>query len=44
MIATTSSKEKAEILKKLGADHVINYKKTSNWGAEAEKDYEWRGR
>ncbi|KAL4890988.1 hypothetical protein BDV59DRAFT_76238 [Aspergillus ambiguus] len=32
VIATTSSAEKAEKLKKLGADHVINYKTNPNWG------------
>ncbi|KAJ4129468.1 hypothetical protein NW765_016341 [Fusarium oxysporum] len=32
VIATTSSDEKAERLKQLGADHVINYKKYPNWG------------
>jgi NADPH:quinone reductase-like Zn-dependent oxidoreductase len=37
VIATTNSKEKAETLKKLGADHVINYKETPNWGEEAAK-------
>lgn len=37
VIATTSSAEKAETLKKLGADHVINYKETPNWGEEAKK-------
>jgi len=37
VIATTSSKEKAETLKKLGAQHVINYKETPEWGAEAKK-------
>lgn len=35
VIATTSSKEKEELLKKLGADHVINYKETPNWGETA---------
>ncbi|KAM0272227.1 hypothetical protein ACHAQH_008787 [Verticillium albo-atrum] len=35
VIATTSSSAKAEILKKLGADHVINYKENPNWGDEA---------
>jgi NADPH:quinone reductase-like Zn-dependent oxidoreductase len=35
VIATTSSAEKAEILKKLGADHVINYKDEPNWGEKA---------
>ncbi|KAF2232275.1 NAD(P)-binding protein [Viridothelium virens] len=37
VIATTSSAEKAEILKKLGADHVINYKQDLNWGESAKK-------
>lgn len=37
VIATTSSKEKGEILRKYGADHVINYKETPNWGEEAVK-------
>lgn len=37
VIATTSSKEKAETLKKLGADHVINYKEDPNWGETARK-------
>ncbi|CAN9307739.1 unnamed protein product [Alternaria alternata] len=37
VIATTSSAEKAKILKKYGADHVINYKETPNWGEEAAK-------
>ncbi|KAI9649540.1 hypothetical protein NHQ30_002120 [Ciborinia camelliae] len=35
VIATTSSKSKAAKLKKLGADHVINYKTTPEWGAHA---------
>lgn len=37
MIATTSSAQKAEKLKKLGADHVINYKDDVNWGETARK-------
>lgn len=37
VIATTSSAEKAATLKKLGADHVIIYKETSDWGAAARK-------
>lgn len=37
MIATTSSAEKAEKLKKLGADHIINYKTDANWGETARK-------
>ncbi|KAH7116037.1 hypothetical protein B0J11DRAFT_115728 [Dendryphion nanum] len=36
VIATTSSPEKAELLKKYGADHVINYKENPNWGEEAK--------
>ncbi|KAJ5186597.1 Polyketide synthase enoylreductase [Penicillium cf. viridicatum] len=35
VIATTSSAEKAEKLKELGADHIINYKTTPNWGEVA---------
>lgn len=35
VVATTSSKEKAEQLKKLGATHVINYRETPNWGEVA---------
>ena len=37
VISTTSSDSKAEILKKLGADHVINYKTDENWGETAKK-------
>jgi D-arabinose 1-dehydrogenase-like Zn-dependent alcohol dehydrogenase len=37
VIATTSSPEKAEKLKQLGADHVINYKEDPNWGETAKK-------
>lgn len=37
VIATTSSEKKADMLKKLGADHVINYKTTPDWGKEARK-------
>ncbi|KAJ5175228.1 uncharacterized protein N7482_001105 [Penicillium canariense] len=37
VIATTSSDQKAEKLKKLGADHVINYKTDTNWGETARK-------
>jgi NADPH:quinone reductase-like Zn-dependent oxidoreductase len=32
----TSSKEKAEKLKELGATHVINYKEDANWGETAK--------
>ncbi|CEJ56881.1 Putative Zinc-binding oxidoreductase [Penicillium brasilianum] len=37
VIATTSSAKKAERLKKLGADHIINYKTDPNWGETARK-------
>ncbi|KAL2132947.1 hypothetical protein VTI74DRAFT_3137 [Chaetomium olivicolor] len=37
VIATTSSAKKAEILKKLGADHVINYREDPHWGETARK-------
>ncbi|KAI5859809.1 NAD(P)-binding protein [Durotheca rogersii] len=37
VIATTSTNEKAAVLKKLGADHVINYKEDPNWGETAKK-------
>ncbi|PSS16685.1 hypothetical protein M430DRAFT_67027 [Amorphotheca resinae ATCC 22711] len=37
VISTTSSAKKAAILKKLGADHVINYKETPNWGEKARE-------
>ncbi|KAI9705444.1 MAG: hypothetical protein M1836_006199 [Candelina mexicana] len=37
VISTTSSKEKEELLKKHGADHVLNYKSDPNWGESAKK-------
>jgi len=37
VISTTSSAKKAELLKKLGADHVLNYKEDANWGETAKK-------
>lgn len=36
VIATTSSSEKTKLLKKLGADHIINYRETPNWGSVAK--------
>lgn len=36
VIATTSSAKKAELLKKLGADEVINYKAVAEWGEKAK--------
>lgn len=35
VIATSSSDAKLERVKALGADHVINYRTTPHWGAEA---------
>ncbi len=35
VIATTSSAERAEVLKRLGAAHVVNYRETPKWGAVA---------
>jgi NADPH:quinone reductase-like Zn-dependent oxidoreductase len=37
VIATSSSDAKLERLKALGADHLINYKTTPSWGAEAAR-------
>ena len=37
VIATTSTQEKADRLKSLGADHVLNYKEDPNWGETAKK-------
>lgn len=33
VIATTSSDKKAERLRSLGADHVVNYREMPDWGA-----------
>lgn len=35
VVATTSSDDKAEALKALGASHVVNYSATPNWGEAA---------
>ncbi|SFL80509.1 zinc-dependent alcohol dehydrogenase family protein [Salibacterium qingdaonense] len=37
VISTTSSNEKARKLKELGADEVINYNETPNWGEKAKE-------
>ncbi|RFU74971.1 alcohol dehydrogenase [Trichoderma arundinaceum] len=37
VIATTGSPDKVQTLKKLGADHVLNYKEDPNWGETAKK-------
>jgi NADPH:quinone reductase-like Zn-dependent oxidoreductase len=36
VISTSSSDEKLERLKALGADHLINYKTTPDWGKKAK--------
>ncbi|GJN69239.1 hypothetical protein PCL_02322 [Purpureocillium lilacinum] len=43
VIATTGSDDKVETLRKLGADHIINYKTNPEWGAEAKKITGGRG-
>lgn len=43
VIATSSSDAKLERLKAMGADHLINYKTTPGWGAEAMKITGGRG-
>ncbi|KEY66571.1 hypothetical protein S7711_09415 [Stachybotrys chartarum IBT 7711] len=37
VIATTSSSAKANLLKKLGADHILNYNEEKNWGTKAKE-------
>ncbi len=43
VISTSSSGEKLEKLKALGADHLINYKETPEWGVAAMKATGGRG-
>lgn len=43
VIATSSSDEKLGKLKTLGADHLINYQKTANWGEVAREITNGRG-
>lgn len=43
VIATSSSDDKLARLKNLGADYLINYKKTSNWGDVAREMTSGRG-
>lgn len=43
VIATSSSDDKLEKLKTLGADHLINYRKTTNWGEVAREMTGGRG-
>lgn len=37
VVATTGSPEKVALLERLGADHVINYRETSDWGTKAKQ-------
>lgn len=37
VIATTGSDEKFEQLRQLGADHIINYRKTPEWGQRVQE-------
>jgi len=43
VIATSSSDEKLEGLRALGADHVINYRATPDWGKEMRRLTDGRG-
>jgi NADPH:quinone reductase-like Zn-dependent oxidoreductase len=43
VIATSSSEEKLEKLKRLGADNVINYKAVPDWGQQAKDLTDGRG-
>ena len=43
VIATSSSDEKLDRLRALGADHVINYRSTPDWGKEIRRLTEGRG-
>lgn len=43
VIATSSSDEKLDRLKALGANHLINYRKTANWGELAREITNGRG-
>ncbi len=43
VIATSSSDEKLERVKELGADHVINYRSTPEWGKEMRNLTDGRG-
>lgn len=39
VIVTSSSDEKLERVKEMGADHLVNYKKTPEWGAEVKEKF-----
>ena len=43
MIATSSSDEKLRIAEKLGAKHVVNYRRTPDWSGEALKATDGKG-
>lgn len=37
VISTTSSSDKAKLLERLGADHIINYREVEDWGSKAKE-------
>lgn len=43
VVATTSSAEKGRLLQRLGADVILNYRETPEWGAAAKKHTGGRG-
>ena len=43
MIATSSSAEKLEVAKKLGATHLVNYRDTQDWASEVRKVTDGKG-
>ncbi|TKA79325.1 hypothetical protein B0A55_03460 [Friedmanniomyces simplex] len=43
VIATSSTDEKLEVARKLGADATINYRKTPDWGQEARRLTDGKG-
>ncbi|WP_205620586.1 zinc-dependent alcohol dehydrogenase family protein [Nisaea denitrificans] len=43
VVALTSTAEKADMLKKLGADHVVNYRETPEWGAAVKQATDGHG-
>ena len=43
VIATSSSAEKLEVAKKLGATHLVNYRETQDWASEVLKVTDGKG-
>ena len=43
VVVTSSSDEKLERVRRLGADHVINYRETPEWGRAVQELTDWRG-